>query len=98
MNASRMELSVTIVDHPASQRDQARHDEAEHDAEASAHKGNQHGLDHELANDVGLARTDGAANADFARALENAGQHDVHDADAADQKGNGGDRNHDGVE
>ena len=43
-------------------------------------------------------RSDSAAQANFAGALQNAGQHDVHDADAADQQRDGGDGHHDGVE
>ena len=39
-----------------------------------------------------------AANADLARALGDGGQHDVHDADAADQQGNAGDQHQQQVE
>jgi hypothetical protein len=34
----------------------------------------------------------------LARAFEDAGQHDVHDADAAHQQGDGSDGDHDGIE
>src|ERR1700694_1666492 len=37
-------------------------------------------------------------NADLASALENGSQHDVHDADAADEERDGGDGHHDGIE
>ena len=40
---------------------------------------------------VALARADGEADADLARALGDADQHDVHDADAADEKADRGD-------
>ncbi len=52
----------------------------------------------ELADDVALPRADGAAHADLARALEHAGQHDVHDADAADQQRDRRDGHHHDVE
>ena len=44
------------------------------------------------------ARPDGAAHADLARPLEHRGQHDVHDADAADQQRDAGDAAHHDVE
>ena len=40
----------------------------------------------ELTDDVALARADRHADADFSCALGNGHEHDIHDADAADQK------------
>ena len=42
-------------------------------------------------NDVAAARAEGLANADLARALGDADQHDVHHADAAHQQAEAGD-------
>ena len=44
------------------------------------------GLDEELHQDVALARADRHADADLARPLGDAHEHDVHDADAADEQ------------
>ena len=49
------------------------------------------GLDEKLEEDIPPAGADGHADADFARALGDADEHDVHDADAADQQRNAGD-------
>src|SRR5690606_7017351 len=57
--------------------------------------GDHHGLDQELTNDVPLLGANGAANADFAGSFQHGRQHDVHDADAADQQRDAGDRDHD---
>jgi len=76
-NAKAMELKVTMVDHPASHANDARDEESEDDTDGAASKGDHHGLDDKLTNDVRLACADGAAQADFACALENAGEHDV---------------------
>ncbi len=51
-------------------------------------------LSEELADDVETAGSDGAANADFARALHDGGEHDVHDADTTDQERDGRDGHH----
>ena len=54
--------------------------------------GKHHGLDEELSDDVlFLARTERAAHADLTGALGDGGEHDVHDADATDDKRDGGD-------
>src|SRR5204863_9469924 len=45
----------------------------------------------------GPTQTSGT-NAYFASALENGSQHDVHDANAADEERDGGDGHHDGIE
>src|SRR5271167_3488069 len=75
------------------QCDQAGHHEAENNAEASADERDHHGLNHELADDIGLSSPYRAAHADLAGSFENAGQHDVHDSDATDQQRDGSDRN-----
>ena len=49
-------------------------------------------LDQELLDDVAALRAQGAADADLAGALRDRRQHDVHDADAADQERDAGDR------
>ena len=78
--------------------DKSRDEKAEDDADGSAGEGDHGCLDHKLAHDVGLPGSNGAAQADFAGALEDTGQHDVHDADAAHEQRDGGDGHHDGVE
>src|ERR1017187_5703819 len=78
--------------------DNLRQRESEPDTDQAAGDGNEHGLREELTHNIGLACTDGPADADFARALEDRGEHDVHDADAADQQGNAGDADHDDAE
>ncbi len=50
------------------------------------------GLDEELQEDVLAARADGEPQADLAGALGDRDQHDVHDADAADEQRHAGDR------
>src|SRR5260221_9294563 len=52
------------------------------DAYQAADLGEHDGLEEELADDVAAAGTDGFADADLARPLGHADQHDVHDADA----------------
>ncbi len=44
------------------------------------------GFGEELPDDVAAARADGFANADFARALRDRHQHDVHHTNAADEQ------------
>ena len=55
-------------------------------------------FDEELEADVAPPRADRAAHADLARALEHRREHDVHDADAADEQRDAGDGAHDDVE
>ena len=54
------------------------------EADDAADAGEQDRFDQELPQDVAAAGTDGHADADLARPLGDATQHDVHDADAAD--------------
>ena len=55
-------------------------------------------LDQELLGDVAPLGPQGAANADLPGPLGDRGEHDVHDADAADQERDGGDRAQDDAE
>ena len=72
--------------------------EAERDAgEPAEHRERERG-DEELEADVGAARADRAADADLARLLEHRREHDVHDADAADEQRDAGDQAHHEVE
>ena len=79
-------------------RDDLRQREAEHNSDQAADDRDQHRFRQELTNDVGLACADGAADSDFAGTLEHGGQHDVHDADTADQQRDAGDTDHDDAE
>ena len=58
--------------------------DAQEHAEDSAQPREQGGLDEELGDDVQAGGAQGAADADFAGAFGDGGEHDVHDADAAD--------------
>jgi hypothetical protein len=60
--------------------------DAQEDAQKAAELGEHDGLEEELLDDVVAARADGFAHADLARALGDADQHDVHDADARRQE------------
>jgi hypothetical protein len=55
-----------------------------------AERRQDHRLDQELQQHLALQRTDGQAQADFAGTFGDADQHDVHDADAADQQADRG--------
>ncbi|MEZ6017621.1 MAG: hypothetical protein R3F49_21105 [Planctomycetota bacterium] len=75
----------TIVRFPDN-RDDLRDDEPEPDTEEPAADAKDDRFDEELADDVPPLRAEGAAHADLARALGDGRQHDVHDADAADEQ------------
>ena len=64
---------------------------AEGDADQSAESGERHRFGEELPDDIAPTRANGFANADFAGALGDGHQHDVHDADAADEQADGTD-------
>ena len=51
-------------------------------------KVSMHGLDEELLENIGVGRADGFTQADLARALDDRYEHDIHDADAADDERN----------
>src|SRR5208282_4832758 len=59
---------------------------ADNDADNSASSGKRHGFEEELPGDVAAARADGFAHADFARALRDGYQHDVHHTHTANQQ------------
>src|SRR5262245_14007177 len=79
-------------------RDHARDDEAEDHSDQPADETDRQGLDQELLPDVAAARAEAPADPDLARPLQDVGEHDVHDADAADQQRDAGDAAHDDVE
>ena len=65
---------------------------AEHDPDDAADRAQRDRLDQKLEEDVAAMRADGQADADLARPLRHAHEHDVHDADAADDERDAGDR------
>src|ERR1017187_9519052 len=75
--------------------DEPGEEEAEGNTQESTADGDEDGFGEELADDIEAASADGAADADFAGAFHDGGEDDVHDADAADEEGNGGDGDHD---
>src|ERR1700687_6345639 len=60
--------------------------ESNNNAEDAADEGDENGLGKELEADLALGGADCFADADLANAGADRGQHDVHDADAADQQ------------
>ncbi len=64
-------------------------------AHGAARQRQHHGLNQNLQHDVAMARAQRLAHADFARALGDAHQHDVHDDDAAHHQRNARHRHHD---
>ena len=72
-------------------RDAPRAREAERDADDAAERRERRRLDEELREDVARARADREAHADLARPLGHRHEHDVHDADAADDERHRGD-------
>src|SRR5436190_990286 len=56
------------------------------DADQAAQSAEHNGFDEELAQDIAPMRADGEANADFASPLGDADEHDVHDANPADDE------------
>ena len=98
-NATPMLVAVTTVDQPGRPRDHLRQRKRRTAIPISPPSNrDQHGFRQELTDDVGLPCTDGAANSDFPGAFEHRGEHDVHDADTADQQRNAGDADHDYLE
>src|SRR5262249_3016786 len=61
-------------------------------------KADRQGFDQELLPDVAAARAEAPADSDLAGPLQDVGEHDVHNADAADQQRDAGDAAHDDVE
>src|ERR1700730_19200248 len=60
--------------------------ESNNNAEDAADEGNENGLGKELEADLALGGADCFADADLANAGADGGQHDVHNADAADEQ------------
>ena len=58
---------------------------------ASRRARQHHGFDKELRRDVAASCAERAADADLPRSFGHGGEHDVHDADAADHERDGGD-------
>src|SRR5712691_5438241 len=79
------------IERPADDENEAIHDDQRDDA---AHTRQRHGLEQELPDDVAAPRSDGLANSDFAGALGDAHQHDVHYPDTADEQPNGAEDDH----
>ena len=59
---------------------------------------NGHRLGEELQHHIASLRADRLSDADLARALRHARKQYVHDADAADEQGNSGERSHEDLE
>ena len=59
---------------------------AENHADNSAQRAKRHRLDQKLHEDVATLRADRFTNADLARPLGHADEHDVHHADSANQQ------------
>ena len=64
---------------------------AKENANDAAGTGEDDGFGEELPDDVALARANGAAHANFAGALSDGHEHDVHHTDAADEEADGAD-------
>ncbi len=56
------------------------------EAEGPAGEGEDNGFDEELAQDIAFAGADGHADSDVAARLRHGDEHDIHDADAADDQ------------
>ena len=61
---------------------------AESEAHDAAHDAENHGFEEELQKDVAAAGANGFADTDFACAFGDGDEHDIHDADAANDEGN----------
>src|SRR5438128_1347248 len=68
------------------QADDIREADAADNPDHAAEPGEGHGFDQELQKDVPSPRTDRLADADLARSFGARNEHDVHDADAADDQ------------
>lgn len=78
--------------------DANRDEDAEEDSDEATADGEDDGFDEELHDDVLPFGSQGTADPDFAGALGDGGEHDVHDADATHEEGDGGDGAEDDVE
>ena len=85
-NASTI-MSGRVREDPSElRRDHARRDQPDGDADEAASHRQSRRLDEELREHVPGLRADGHADADLTRTLGHADEHDVHDADAADDQ------------
>ncbi len=78
-------------------RDQShskREERAHEHAECAADCRERGGFEQKLPKNILLARADRFANADFARALRDGDEHDIHHADSADEQADRADREH----
>src|ERR1035438_3859392 len=75
---------------------QRGHHRAGGDPNGAAHARQHNRLNQDLRHDIAMPRAHGFADADFARPLGDAHQHDVHDHDAAHHQRNAGDRHYHG--
>ena len=82
MTAGRLELKTCLATGGAPKT----MSDADDDAEEAADGGLDDGLDEELGDDVLPLGAEGPADADLAGAFGDGGEHDVHDADAADEQ------------
>ena len=97
-NATTIDEVVTTVDQPAADAMILDRRESENDSHQTAYNRDQHRLRQELTDNIGLPCTDRAPDTDFARSFQNRRQHDVHNADTADQQRDAGNTDHDHVE
>ena len=84
--ARMMEPVETMASKPGEYRGEPGGADADEHADGAAEQAEGDGLDQELQHDVAALRADGDADADLAGALGDAHEHDVHDADAADDQ------------
>lgn len=63
----------------------------EGEAEDAAENGEDETFKEELKEDIEIGGTDGLSDTDFVGALGDGDEHNIHDADAADEQGNAGD-------
>src|SRR5437879_1135226 len=78
--------------HAGKVADEPGNGHTEQHAHNATRAGKHHGLDEELRDDVAAFGAERATDADLARALGHARKHDVHNADAADEQRDGGNR------
>src|SRR5439155_13846868 len=76
--------------HAGEVADEPGNGHTEQHAHRAARAGKHHGLNEELRDDIAAFGAERTTDTDLARALGHAGEHDVHDTDAADEQRNGG--------
>ena len=77
-----------ITGHSAKTARSSRRGDADGDSNDAAERTERDAFDEKLEQDVAPVRADGHADADLAGALGHAHEHDVHNADAADEQRN----------